>query len=172
LFNQKAKPVIFKGKILDFIPEKSPFSFARMLHDDKKLVLKLPSTIKDNELKDFCSDQIISWLKSQARKTINEKVYSVCSSLNLTYNKVSIKDTVSRWGSCSAKRNLNFNWRLIMAPEEIIHYIVVHETAHLEQMNHSKLFWNLVYNRCPDYKNHRLWLKKNGTILMQWCPDL
>ncbi|MGM0599852.1 MAG: M48 family metallopeptidase [Candidatus Rifleibacteriota bacterium] len=172
MFNKKIIPVFYKGKTLDFIPEKSPFSFSRILHDDKKLILKLPSTIAENEVREFCSNQIFNWLKSQARKTINEKVYSLCNSFNLSYNKVSIKDTRSRWGSCSGKKNLNFNWRLIMAPEEIIHYIVVHETAHLQQMNHSKFFWNLVYNRCPDYKNHREWLKKNGTTLMEWCPDL
>ncbi|MBU0727650.1 M48 family metallopeptidase, partial [Patescibacteria group bacterium] len=71
----------------------------------------------------------------------------------------------SRWGSCSDRKNLNFNWKLIMAPIEIIDYVVVHEMCHLKQMNHSSKFWNLVAEKMPDYKELRKWLKDNRYLL-------
>ncbi|GAB4273413.1 MAG: hypothetical protein Kow0029_13080 [Candidatus Rifleibacteriota bacterium] len=117
-------------------------------------------------------NQTLGWLKSQARKAFNEEVFTLSNRFNLEINKVSLKDTSSRWGSCSSKKNLNFNWRLIMAPEEILRYVVVHETAHLQELNHSDRFWQLVRLRCPDFEKHRLWLKKNGANLLKWRLEI
>lgn len=85
--------------------------------------------------------------------------------LNLEYNKVFIKDQKTRWGSCSSQGNLNFNYRLVMAPLPVIDYLVTHELAHLAEMNHSKRFWSLVERVCPEYKKHRQWLKEHGSEL-------
>ena len=81
------------------------------------------------------------------------------------YNKIYIRDQKTRWGSCSSKGNLNFNWRLIMAPLFIMDYIVVHELAHLVHPNHSRDFWKLVKKIVPDYKEKKEWLKIYGNSL-------
>ena len=76
-------------------------------------------------------------------------------------NKVFIKGQKTRWGSCSSAGNLNFNWRLAMAPTEVIEYVVIHELCHRIEMNHSKEFWRLVQEKCPEFRKHKAWLKRN-----------
>ena len=79
-----------------------------------------------------------------------------------------IKDTVSRWGSCSTKGNLNFSWRLIMMPPEILDYVVAHEVSHMAEMNHSRRFWRVVARLCPNYAEHRTWLKQEGARYLRF----
>ena len=102
------------------------------------------------------------WLKSMARLLINQRIRVINNVLNLHFNRVAIRGQKTRWGSCSRLGNLNFNWRLVMAPLPVMDYVVVHELLHLVEPNHSKKFWDLVENVCPDYKDSREWLKKNG----------
>ena len=102
------------------------------------------------------------WMKSMARLLINQRIRVLNSVLKLRYNRVAIRGQKTRWGSCSSLGNLNFNWRLVMAPLPVMDYIVAHELLHLVEPNHSKKFWTLVESVCPDYKNCRDWLKKNG----------
>jgi hypothetical protein len=102
------------------------------------------------------------WLKSMARLLINQRIRVVNNILNLHFNRVAIRGQKTRWGSCSRLGNLNFNWRLVMAPLSVMDYVVAHELLHLVEPNHSKKFWALVENVCPDYKDSRDWLKKNG----------
>ncbi len=83
-----------------------------------------------------------------------------------TYHRISIRDQKTRWGSCSAKGTLSFNWRLMLAPPAVLDYVVVHELCHLTHMNHSKAFWALVESVCPDYRTHRRWLKEHGQELV------
>ena len=85
--------------------------------------------------------------------------------MGLSYNRLIIKGQKTLWGSCSRKRNLNFNWRLMMALEPVIIYVVVHELAHLKFMNHSRKFWQLVEKYCPDWRQHRTWLRIHSTEL-------
>ncbi|MCR4576945.1 MAG: M48 family metallopeptidase [Clostridiales bacterium] len=82
-----------------------------------------------------------------------------------SYGRVTIREQRSRWGSCSAKRNLNFNWKLILAPPECLEYVVIHELAHLKVFNHSEAFWKEVKRCMPDYDIWRKWLKKHGQEL-------
>lgn len=83
-----------------------------------------------------------------------------------TYHRITIRDQKTRWGSCSAKGTLSFNWRLMLAPPAVLDYVVVHELCHLTHMNHSKAFWALVESACPDYRTHRKWLKDHGQTLV------
>lgn len=83
-----------------------------------------------------------------------------------TYSRITIRDQKTRWGSCSAKGTLSFNWRLMLAPPAVLDYVVVHELCHLTHMNHSKAFWALVESVCPDYRTHRRWLKEHGQELV------
>lgn len=78
------------------------------------------------------------------------------------YDKTNIKYLSSRWGSCSAKRNINLSVRLVLLPQEVREYVMIHELAHLKEMNHSPAFWKLVEAHCPDYKKHDRWLKDHG----------
>ena len=84
---------------------------------------------------------------------------------NLYFTKIKIMNNKAKWGSCSNKGILSFNWRLIFAPLEILEYLVAHEISHILEMNHSKNFWNLVEKLYPNYQSARLWLKENGNNL-------
>ena len=85
--------------------------------------------------------------------------------LGVQFGRVAIRDQKSRWGSCSAKHNLNFNWKLIMAPPQALEYVVIHELCHLIEFNHSARFWRLVESRMPEYEAWKKWLKAHGSEL-------
>jgi len=104
-------------------------------------------------------------LFSLLRQNIDATAKKIAPHLGVTYKKISIRDTRSRWGSCSTNGNLSFSSRLIFAPEGIVEYVVAHELCHLREMNHSPKFWKLVQTVCPDYKQSRGWLRKNGYTL-------
>lgn len=103
--------------------------------------------------------------KKYARKIFEARVAYFQQFTGGNYTSITIRDQKTRWGSCSGRGTLSFNWRLILAPPEILDYVVVHELCHLTHMNHSKEFWGLVGNVLPDYKVRRKWLKENGHTL-------
>jgi len=105
--------------------------------------------------------------REQARAVITARVRHWAGVMDIGYNRIAIKDHRTLWGSCSRKRNLNFNWRLAAAPAEALDYIVIHELCHLREMNHSKKFWAHVAALCPDYKARRKWLRLNCVALYQ-----
>jgi hypothetical protein len=105
------------------------------------------------------------WYKEKAYEKISERVEWYAQKRGFKYNRIIITNAQKRWGSCSYKRNLNFTWRLIMAPLPVIDYVVVHELVHLEERNHTKSFWNKVKMLMPAYKKHKDWLKENGYLL-------
>ena len=107
-----------------------------------------------------------NWLKKQARRALNQAVEDFKPALGQSPHKVMVRDTSSRWGSCSSRKTLSFSWRLIMADPEILHYVVAHEMAHLVEMNHGPAFWGLVEKLYPDWKISRRWLKTEGSRLM------
>lgn len=107
----------------------------------------------------------IDWYKKAAYEKVVERVNWWAQKRGFKYNKVNITNAQRRWGSCSSKGNLNFSWRLIMAPLSVIDYVVVHELVHLEEKNHGKVFWTKVKMLMPDYKKHEEWLKKSGYLL-------
>ncbi len=85
--------------------------------------------------------------------------------LGVHYERIRIAEQKTRWGSCSSKGTLSFNWKLMLAPPKVLDYVVVHELCHLKEMNHSRAFWSLVEQVMPDYKEYRTWLKENGNTL-------
>ncbi len=97
-----------------------------------------------------------------ARAVISQRAAYFAAKMGVTFGRISIRAQKTRWGSCSSRGNLNFNWKLILMPPEILDYVVVHELAHRKQMNHSKLFWAEVERVLPDYVKRRRWLKENG----------
>lgn len=108
---------------------------------------------------------IYSWYKSEAAKKIKERCEWFSKKTGYYPNSIKITDARKRWGSCSSKGNLNFNWRLILVPLEVLDYVIVHELIHMDQPNHSKFFWNKVRSIIPDFEKHRAWLKHHGSLL-------
>ena len=106
------------------------------------------------------------WYREQARIILTQRVELLADPYGFQYTGLRITAARSRWGSCSATGSLNFTWRLVMAPLEVIDYVVVHELVHTVIHNHSKRFWKRVEKIMPDYAEHRKWLKKNGQELM------
>jgi len=105
------------------------------------------------------------WLKQQVRTFVEKEAYLYAASLGVRFQRISIKDTTSQWGSCSIQGNLSFSWRLIFAPIEVARYVVIHEVCHLQEMNHSPAFWKLVKSLDPHFQKHRKWLKDHGKKL-------
>ena len=102
------------------------------------------------------------WYKAQALRVLTERVQYYAARHGFQPGRVRISSARTRWGSCSAKGTLSFTWRLVMAPLEVIDYVVLHELVHLKVRNHSRTFWEGVAALMPEYKKHVAWLKKNG----------
>lgn len=109
--------------------------------------------------------QLEKWYRKQAAVVLQEKAERFAKLLSVEFEDIRIKDQKSRWGSCSSKGNLNFNFRIIMAPEIVCDYVVMHELCHLVYMDHSDKFWALLAGICPSYKQCKGWLKENGIKL-------
>lgn len=112
-------------------------------------------------------ENALSWMKRRAKPVLREVVSRWSEEMGLRPTRVGVRDQVSRWGSCSSTGSLSFNWRLIMAPPEVLEYIVVHELAHIQEHNHSRRFWALVARHCPEYKRHEAWLNKHNDSIIQ-----
>lgn len=109
--------------------------------------------------------QIKEWYKKQAVEYITERVEHYAQTVSENYTEITMENRKGRWGSCSSKGELTFNWRLMLAPQEIIDYVVVHELCHLKHMDHSPQYWKAVGSILPDYKVRKEWLKENGISL-------
>lgn len=113
------------------------------------------------------SNEEIRNLAKKALEYIPERVAYFAPIVGVKYGRITIRNQRTRWGSCSSKGNLNFNCLLMLAPLEVIDYVVVHELCHRKEMNHSKAFWNEVAKILPDYKSSVKWLKEEGGMLMK-----
>ena len=91
--------------------------------------------------------------------------------IGVSYGRISIRGQKTRWGSCSSKGNLNYNYLLILCPDDVIEYVVIHELCHRIYMNHSKRFWEKIEEFCPNYRQARKWLKQNGNSLIVRLPQ-
>ena len=127
--------------------------------------LRLREVEKDNIQK--LSRKEIDELADRALKVIPERVKYYAPLVGVTYGRITIRNQRSRWGSCSAKGNLNFNCLLMLAPEGVVDAVVVHELCHRLEMNHSKRFYENVFRVFPEYRKYDLWLKKFGSRLMR-----
>ncbi|MBS1302544.1 SprT family zinc-dependent metalloprotease [Loktanella sp. SALINAS62] len=108
---------------------------------------------------------VMAFLKTRARDRLAQASDRYAALIGRRYNKLTLRDTRSRWGSCTSTGGLMYSWRLIMAPPAVLNYVAAHEVAHLEQMNHSSAFWEIVARLDPDYARHRQWLRDNGDRL-------
>ncbi|HNQ01791.1 MAG TPA: SprT family zinc-dependent metalloprotease [Syntrophales bacterium] len=106
-----------------------------------------------------------TWYRARAREVLEDRVERLARRMGLTVRAVRITDARQRWGSCSASGTLNFPWRLVTAPPGVIDYVVVHELAHLVELNHSRLFWDCVARVLPDHRRRRRWLREHEHLL-------
>jgi len=133
--------------------------------DGYQFEISVNENLEGSERKAQIEKAIRKWYAQKAYETIKIRLDYFCMMSGLKYNAMRVKDQKSRWGSCSKKGNLNFNWKLIMSPQWIMDYVIIHEVCHLRHLNHSREFWDLVARYMPDYKKAKLWLKKNGSGL-------
>lgn len=105
-------------------------------------------------------------LRERAKSVLAQRIAYFARQIGVTYGRITVRDQKTRWGSCSQTGNLNFNFRLILAPLEVLDYVVVHELCHRRQMNHSAQFWQEVAQVLPDYRKRKAWLTENGWRLM------
>ena len=129
------------------------------LADDELLVGGRPDTL---------SGRVRRWIRNRALEEIKPRAHRMAAEIGKTPARVSMRDTRSRWGSCSRDGNLNFSWRLVMAPDWVLDYVVAHEVAHLQELNHSDRFWAVVDGLSADSKPARKWLRVNGADLHRY----
>ncbi|OPZ72489.1 MAG: hypothetical protein BWY80_01121 [Firmicutes bacterium ADurb.Bin456] len=169
-FKQRKKPVrsgqeggkrvYYRGRACEVVTRVERGSNRSVLLSEGRIIVTVPAGAEKE-----AGAVLEGWFRAAARQVITQRVEIISKTLGLTYNRIFIRDQKTRWGSCSQKRNLNFNWRLVMAPPEVLDYIVIHELMHLVELNHSPKYWRLVAGVCPDYQTHRAWLRKNGSYL-------
>ena len=138
-------------------------SHAAIKLDQDQLVV----TLHDQHLesKAIIKALLINWYKQQAAVALKLKMLRYAAIIGVHPTSITIKTYKARWGSCSLSGAIQFNWKLMMAPESIVDYVVVHELCHLLHHNHSPAFWAAVAQYCPDYRNHSVWLKRHGARL-------
>lgn len=114
------------------------------------------------------SRRVHDWLKNEARRVISPIAHGYAAELDVRVTQISVRDTRSRWGSCTAEGKLSFSWRLIFTPQHVLNYVVAHEVAHLREMNHSAKFWGVVEDLIGDRARSTKWLKTQGAELHRY----
>jgi len=117
---------------------------------------------------DTVGPRLQAWLKARARDRLALASDHYAAELGRQYTRLTLRDTRSRWGSCSAQGGLMYSWRLILAPKDVLDYVAAHEVAHLAEMNHSPAFWAVVAGLSPGYAAPRQWLRDNGALLHRY----
>jgi len=123
------------------------------------------AVLRVSGLEEHLPRRIADFLKKEARRDLDRLAARHASAIGRRIKSLTLRDTRSRWGSCSADGALSFSWRIAMAPPHVIDYLAAHEVAHLEEMNHSAAFWALCGRLCPQMDEAKRWLKRNGTML-------
>jgi predicted metal-dependent hydrolase len=113
--------------------------------------------------------RLLDFLKKQARRELESKTVEFAACLGIRPSRITVRDTASRWGSCSSTRSLSFSWRLILAPPFVLDYVVAHEMAHLREMNHGTGFWRIVRELAGDVRRPQAWLRQHGPALHRYA---
>jgi len=121
--------------------------------------------LKGTDNPEMIKDSLTSWFKQRAEAKLTDKVKRYAQIMGVEYKSIGIKSYKSRWGSCSADSDIDFNWLIIMAPNRIVDYVVAHELCHLKHHDHSPKFWRELEKVMPDYAASKEWLKSNGDSL-------
>ena len=154
--------ILLRGKPtpVEITEEDTAKNFGQVDYLDGKLRVRLP---KDKAVNPITTLEI--WLRAQARQDIEVNVAQRSTEMRQQPRCIYIRSQRTKWGTCSGLCNLSFNWRLVMAPPEVLDYVVVHELAHLAEPNHSARFWLVVRSFCPEFERHRIWLRDYQELL-------
>lgn len=158
-----------EGEIFHYLGEEYPLHIHiaatnAVSIDSKKIHIQVrqPQHLHDGV---FIKKLLIKWYREQAQQMFLIKTFDLAERIGVEVNNVIVRSFKARWGSCSRLQQIKYNWHLILAPENIIDYVVTHELCHILEMNHSKKFWQHVASYCPEYKKSRQWLKMYGSRL-------
>ena len=133
---------------------------------DEYLQLGLRQGLSDKQKLKYVSKQLLDWYRQNAEEHLLERTEHYAKILKVQPRSVSTREYKARWGSCSPDMEIKYNWRLIIASQRIIDYVIVHELCHIIELNHSPAFWSCVESVLPDYRKRRKWLKFNGMSLV------
>ncbi len=158
--------VPYKGNNVEIKIRTSSFNALQIEFKQHSFIVYLPIHINESEKSEVIRLALINWMKQQVLKEVKEIIQRHTKTYQLYPRSITIKTQKSRWGSCGIHNDININWLLILAPIEVLEYVVVHELCHIKERNHSDKFWKLVEVHLSDYQQHRRWLKKNGRSLM------
>lgn len=155
------------GSLIVRAPVNMPKSTIERFLDEKsewirKNLEKIEVRTKEPSLSEGLSEAKKGVYRRRAKEVFSARAVFFAREMGVKFNHITVREQKTRWGSCSSDCNLNFNWKLILAPSEVLDYVVVHELCHLKEMNHSKAFWEEVKAVLPDYEMRRRWLKENG----------
>ena len=155
-----AKSISYLGRPLELVRERCITGSEGVTRCADKLIINV------GESESGSGDEVLSaWLKQEAIQIISARSRDWAGRIGVKIKKITFRDQRTRWASCSQKANLSFNWRLIMAPEAVLEYVIIHELCHLKQMNHSRSFWQWVSRFCPDWREQRKWMDVHGREL-------
>ncbi len=163
------------GKVVVRAPRFCPkYEIERILWDrrdwiDNK-IREVNKRLDTNPVEKFTKEDIAK-LKREADVELYDTILDYATRMQVHFGRITIRAQKTRWGSCNKDGNLNFNCLLMLVPREVMEYVVVHELAHIREMNHSKAFWAIVERYCPEYKKCRKWLRDEGHKLIQRLPD-
>ncbi|WP_251861207.1 SprT family zinc-dependent metalloprotease [Clostridium sp. Marseille-Q2269] len=152
----------YLGKVYNLEIKEVKSLYFKLEVNNNKIIIYINSGILQEKRDSIIRNNLEKFYKEEAIKVLKERTEYYSSMLGFGPESIVVKNQKTLWGSCSSKGNINYNYKIIMAPLEILDYIVVHELCHLVHMNHSKDFWNLVESIIPDCKERRKWLKENG----------
>ncbi|SDH87357.1 M48 family metallopeptidase [Desulfosporosinus hippei] len=155
----------YRGNRIELKLKRHTGKMIRVSLEEQQLFVDLPQDLPQQEVELNIKAALISWYKAQARKFLKERLDRYAKQMQVSYKNFRLKYQKTSWGSCSSKGNINLNWRIIMAPDKGIDYIIIHELAHLTYLNHSKQFWQRVEDYMEDYTVWKLWFKTNGQKL-------
>jgi len=156
----------YRGQVLELSLRRQAHPSIKVSLEGQALVVLLPHNLPDDERPNKVQDAVRAWYKGQARTVFRNKLNEQAKRMQVNYQDFRLKDQKTRWGSCSSKGNLNLNWRIILAPEKGIDYLIVHELAHLTHLNHSEKFWQRVAVFMPEFAYWKRWLKDHGHELV------
>ena len=162
---KETEKAFLPGEKFLYLGEWYPLETGDCPHKKNRLTLSFGRFILDKDHIKEARNLFIQWYKGEAREKIAGRVHYHSQRLQLLPTGTKITSARWRWGSCSHDNRLSFSWRIIMAPLNIIDYVMIHELVHIKEKNHSKRFWNYMASVLPDYRKDRLWLKQNGHLL-------
>lgn len=157
----RAPEGISRDVLMEFVRTRQEWILEKWFYSQekkRKMALSFPHNYEEHP-------ELENIFRKKARKRIEQRTAYFAAQMGVSYGRISIRASKTRWGSCSSGGNLNFHWKLVLMPPRILDYVVVHELAHRKEMNHSERFWAEVEKVLPDYRERRAWLKEYGSYV-------